>query len=314
MTDDRDRAAEAPEFTIFTATYDRAGTLERLFDSIARQTYRGFEWLVVDDGSTDATPALLAGLAARAAFPVRYFRQPNGGKHVAFDRGVREARGALFLTIDSDDELLPDALATLAATWHAIPARERAHFTGVTGRCVDQHGSLVGAPVARSPVDSDSAEATFILGWTGERVGFHRTEVLRAHPFPRGVESRFIPEGRVWLDIARRYKTRFIETPVRVFHDHDAPRLSALDRVQRAPGDLEYYRFALNHYAHWWWRAPGAIAKLAVGLRRAERHLDTTVPRDSLPLAARLLLLAAGPLAAMARARDLRVRRRNAGC
>jgi hypothetical protein len=122
--------------------------------------------------------------------------------------------------------------------------------------------------------------------------------------------SRFIPEGRVWLDIARRYKTRFIETPVRIFHDHDAPRLSALDRVHRAPGDLEYYRFALTHYAHWWRRAPIAIAKLAVGLRRAERHLGTTVPRATFPLTARLLVVAAGPLAAAAHARDLRARRR----
>ena len=302
---DRGSRDLAPAFTIFTPTYNRAGTLERLFDSINRQTRRTFEWLVIDDGSVDETPELMARLIARADFPVRYLRQENAGKHAAFNHGVREAHGALFLTIDSDDELTPDAVAVLEDAWLAIPEEERFRFTGVTARCVDQHGRLVGAPVGRTPLDSDSAEATFIRGWHGERIGFHRTDVLRAHPFPDGLPTRFIPEGRVWLDIARRYRTRFIETPARIFHDHDAPRLSALDRAQRAYGDFEYYTFALTHYAHWWHRAPVAVAKLATGLRRAELHLGKTAPRAVFPLTARLLLAATWPLARLAHTRDV---------
>ena len=300
------RASQNPAFTIFTPTFNRAGTLERLFDSIARQTFRDFEWLVVDDGSTDNTATLIARLAAQANFPVRYRHQPNAGKHIAFNNGVREARGALFLTIDSDDELTPEAVAVLHDTWLSIPAGERNGFTGVTARCVDQHGRLIGKRFDRSPLDSDSAEATLVLNMLGERLGFHRTDVLRAHPFPTDLPARFIPEGRVWLDVARRYRTRFIETPARIFHDHGAPRLSALDRSQRAWGDLEYHRFALAHYAAWWWRAPIAVAKLAIGLRRAELHLGQTGGRANFPRIARLLAFAAGPVASLAYARDLR--------
>lgn len=303
MTDEP--AAQDPTFTIFTPTYNRVGTLERLFASITRQTDRDFEWLVVDDGSVDNTADLIAQLAARADFPVRYLRQPNSGKHSAFNHGVREARGELFLTIDSDDELTPDAVAVLREAWASIPLSERDGFTGVTARCVDQDGRLIGERSDRSPLDSDSAEATLVLGMLGERLGFHRTDVLRAHPFPTDLPARFIPEGRVWLEIARRYRTRFIETPARVFHDHGAPRLSALDRSQRAWGDLEYNRFALANYAQWWRRAPVSVFKLAIGLRRAELHLGRTAPRTDFPLLARFLAFAAGPVAALAYARDL---------
>ncbi len=291
-------------FTVFTPTYNRAGTLERLFDSICRQTFRNFEWLVVDDGSTDGTSTLFERFSAQADFPIRYLWQPNAGKHAAFNRGVREAKGALFLTIDSDDELTPDALEILHKAWLEIPESNRTQFTGVTARCVDRDGRLVGEERFPSPFDSDSAEATLVLHMRGERIGFHRTDILRSHPFPP-IPTRFIPEGRVWLDIARRYRTRFIEAPARIFHDHDAPRLSALDRSQRAWGDIEYYRFALAHYAHWWRRAPRAIGKLAVGLRRAELHLGTLARRDDFSPTAKLVAATAWPVAAAAYARDL---------
>ncbi len=120
-----------PTFTVFTATYNRAHLLQRVFDSLERQTYRDFEWLIVDDGSTDDTESIVRDWGLRADFPVRYVRQPHSGKHVAFNRGVREARGRLFLTWDSDDGAVPEALERFRANWDAIPSDRR---SGVLGR------------------------------------------------------------------------------------------------------------------------------------------------------------------------------------
>lgn len=308
MIDNRDEPAGTYEFTIFTPTYDRVGTLERLFKSIDRQTRRNFEWLIVDDGSSDGTGLFLESLASQADFPIRYIWQPNAGKHMAFNRGVREARGTLFLTIDSDDELTPDAVEVLHDAWEAIPVHDRDGFTGVTARCIDQHGHLVGESARHSPLDSDSAETTFVLKLHGERIGFHRRDILLEHLFPEDVPTRFIPEGRIWLDIARRYKTRFIEAPARLFHDHDEARLSGLDRAQRALGDREYYCFALLHYGSWWCRAPGPIAKLAIGLRRAELHLEQPCRRTGFSIPARILIAMASIVAIPLYYRDLRTR------
>src|SRR6516164_10922801 len=96
--------------TVFTPTYNRAGKLRQVFDSLCRQPGNLFEWLVVDDGSTDNTPSILEEFSRNASFPVRVLRQPNGGKHRAHNAAVQAARGELTIVLDSDDELLPGAL------------------------------------------------------------------------------------------------------------------------------------------------------------------------------------------------------------
>src|SRR3974390_2817293 len=94
-------------FTVFTATYNRAHTLHRVYDSLCAQTLHDFEWIVIDDGSTDNTAELIDDWAKAAQFPIRYFKQNHSGKHVAHNLAVREARGLFFLPLDSDDACLP---------------------------------------------------------------------------------------------------------------------------------------------------------------------------------------------------------------
>src|SRR5664279_25603 len=110
----------APFFTVFTPTYNRAHTVGRVFDSLRAQTFRDFEWLAVDDGSTDNTPELIASWAAKSNFPLRNFRQAHTGKHIAHNFAMREARGEFFMVVDSDDALEPRALERLHAVWLEI--------------------------------------------------------------------------------------------------------------------------------------------------------------------------------------------------
>jgi glycosyltransferase involved in cell wall biosynthesis len=85
--------ADPPLFTVFTPTYNRAHTIHRVYDSLCAQTLRDFEWLVIDDGSTDNTAELVAKWAEVAKFPIRYFKQKNLGKHFAHNRALVEATG-----------------------------------------------------------------------------------------------------------------------------------------------------------------------------------------------------------------------------
>ena len=75
--------ADSVLFTVFTPTYNRAHTLHRVYDSLCAQTLRDFEWLVIDDGSTDGTADLIANWAKSADFPIRYFKQEHSGRHGA---------------------------------------------------------------------------------------------------------------------------------------------------------------------------------------------------------------------------------------
>jgi glycosyltransferase involved in cell wall biosynthesis len=170
-------------FTVFTPTYNRAYTLKRVYDSLQAQTFRDFEWLIVDDGSTDNTAELVQEWQSEAGFPIRYVKKSNGGKHTAINLGVPLAEGELFLIFDSDDACFPDALEKLAHYWNTIDLSERDDFAAVTGWCVDINGN----PLC-TPFPSDIFDATALdirrYGAKGEYWGFTRTSVMKQYPFP----------------------------------------------------------------------------------------------------------------------------------
>ena len=172
------------QFTVFTPTRNRAHTLHRVYDSLREQTFRGFEWLIVDNASTDNTADLIESWRQLAEFPIRYIRQENAGVHGSWNRGVAEARGRLLLEIRSADSFVPTALERFDALWRGIPEAERAAFVGVTVNCVDELGRLIGTEFPAAVLDSDSSEIRFRYKVRGEKWGFQRIEIMRDHPMP----------------------------------------------------------------------------------------------------------------------------------
>lgn len=207
-------------FTVLTPTYNRADTLHRVYESLARQTFRDFEWLIVDDGSTDNTRELVQNWQAQADFPIRYSWQNNQHKKTAFNRGVREAGGQLLVALDSDDELLPDTLAIFKQEWDGIPAARRDAYVAVTGLCARPDGTIVGDAYPQDILDSTAADMYFRYHIRGEKFGCMRVNVLRRFPFPEGIPG-FVPESLVWWAISRAgYLSRFVNRVVRVYHDN----------------------------------------------------------------------------------------------
>ncbi|WP_372728787.1 glycosyltransferase family 2 protein [Nocardioides sp.] len=241
-----------PLITVFTPTYNRAHTLPRLFASLGQQTMTSFEWLVVDDGSTDGTEEVMERLAAEATFPVRYVKQSNGGKHAATNRGVREAAGELFLTLDSDDWLLPESLERFAHHWASVPDQSR--FAAVTGLCQTPEGEVLGSRFPQPVVDSNSLEIRYRHGVTGDKFGFTRTDVMRQFPFPEG-EHDYVPEGIVWNAIAGRYLTRYVDEPLQV-KDYQADGFTTGGRAVGAEGMALYYRELIPVALPYLWRQP----------------------------------------------------------
>ncbi len=237
-----------PLFTVFTPTFNRAHTLARVHDSLARQTLREFEWLIVDDGSTDGTQALVESWIAQGRVPIRHVRQPNRGKHRAFNAGVAAAQGELFLPLDSDDACVDDALERLAGHWAAIPEAERARFSGITCLCRTEAGELVGGPLPADVIDGRFPEVLERLGRSGEMWGFHRTSVLREYPFPEFEGERFIAEGVVWNRISRRYLMRFVNAGLRTYFDSSDSLSHSMVRIrhQCPRGTACYYRESLE--------------------------------------------------------------------
>lgn len=189
-----------PVITVITPTWNRAGYLERVWQGLAAQTYRYFEWIVCDDGSNDDTQAVLAKLTASSWFPITVVTADiHVGKARMDNEAIALARGALILWNDSDDVLLPHAISTLVEAWNAIPQLERSAYVGVTALCATQAGVVSSQLPQSGGFDASWNELRETFQVTGDMVYCTRAEVLKAHPFP---EVDFVvPEGIVWTTI-----------------------------------------------------------------------------------------------------------------
>jgi glycosyltransferase involved in cell wall biosynthesis len=265
---------ERYEFTVFTATFDRAHTLPRVYQALLAQTWRDFEWVVVDDGSTDATPELVGTWIEERRIPIRYLRQPNRGKHAATNRAVEHARGRLFLPLDSDDACVPRALERLAYHWSTIPEADRESFAGVACLCQDPSGQIVGDRFPREVVDCSLLEMTYRHRVRGEKWGFNRTDVLRRVPFSEEHGRTCLPESLVWHAIARTYRTRFVDEPLRIYYvDPGAPSLAHHQpAAKNALGGMLKQRMVLNDEIEWARVAPFQFLRAAALFARFALH------------------------------------------
>jgi glycosyltransferase involved in cell wall biosynthesis len=258
-----------PLFTVYTPTYNRAHTLHRVFDSLQAQTCRDFEWLVIDDGSTDGTAELVARFQGAAGFPVRYFQEPHRGAHHAHNLSLREARGDFWLKLDSDDGCVSQALERLKHHWESIPAAQRDGFSGVTGLCQDQNGLLVGSRFPSDPLDCSAAELEYRHKVRGEKWGFLRLDVVRHFPYPDDVPGNFIPESFIWCQISQQLKTRHINEPLRIYW-MDAPSLvhGRSNPRTNAAGHRLMFKMVLDLECGWFFTAPWRLLRAATQYSR----------------------------------------------
>ena len=255
------------KFTVFTPSYNRSHTLIRVYESLQSQTFTDFEWLIIDDGSSDGSADLIKGWKKESTFPIRYFYQDNAGKHVAFNRGVKEAQGELFLTADSDDAFKATALERFLFHWETIPEDEKAGFSAVTALCEDQHGDVIGDFFPEDVFDSDTLEITYKYKAKGEKWGFHRRDVLKKYPFPERQGQKFVPESVVWNRIARDYKTRFVNEALRIYY-HDAGAQLTQKSVFSRTETREYYAFFIDADIDWFRYSPAQFIKNAISYTR----------------------------------------------
>lgn len=172
--------------TLFTPAYNRAHTLPRLYESLLAQTCFDFEWLVIDDGSTDATAEAVKAFTGDGKFPVRYIYKENGGKHTAHNRALEEARGDWFLCLDSDDTLTPTAVAELLSAAKDLPEN-----TGIAAGKTDLSGnSLSQFPQGRSFAKMHALQGEFAYAFP--------TKWAKQFPFPVFPGERFLGECVVY--------------------------------------------------------------------------------------------------------------------
>lgn len=199
-------------FTVLTPTYNRAAYLTGLYDSLLTQTFRDFEWVIVDDGSTDGTRELVSSW--KPFFPVQYSWKPNGGKHTAINMGAIMARGDFVAIMDSDDRCVPNMLERYDYHWRQIPNPN--DFAFVAALCYAEDGqTILGERFPRDIVDSFTVGEALAMARV-DRAATVRTEILRKFPYPVFRNERDQLEGVVWNRILRKYGARSVNEALRI--------------------------------------------------------------------------------------------------
>jgi hypothetical protein len=189
---------------------------------------------------------------------------------------VREAKGQLFLPLDSDDECVPHALERFQYHWEDIPSQRRSRFSAVTALCTDQHGKLIGRPFPAPVVDSNSLEIHYRLHVTGEKWGFHRTDVLREYPFP-DIDTVYVPESIVWGRIARHYATRFVNEVLRIYHTGSPSLMFGRAAGTNAMGGRLQHLTVLNEHLDYLSDAPRDFVVSAANYARFSFHTGVRI-------------------------------------
>lgn len=241
-TDDRTGMRPAPNgnspspvpfLTIFTPTYNRAHTLPDVYRSLLEQTDKDFVWLIVDDGSTDGTAALVSGWLAEGLLKIEYVVQENAGKHFAYNRALEIARSELFECLDSDDMLKPQCVERLKYHWRRLKAE------GSTANSI----CFLLSRSDGGKWNEDFAEDVFEAYFPEKLLdGTIRTdtwmafdlEAARRFRYPEKWRRIYVPDAMMPYAVATLGKFRFVNERLGIyrFNPADADRLSNFSRPE----------------------------------------------------------------------------------
>ena len=226
------------KLTIFTPSYNRAHTLARVYESLKNQSNHDFEWLVVDDGSTDDTQSLIESFINEKVLSIRYIKQANAGKQSAWNNAVLNAKGELFCGVDSDDALakshnIEDILSkyTVLLKNEKIIGLRFLAYSNVKGTF---DGKMISEDIVIQSYFEEFADA----GNFGERIDVLKTEILKKYLYPVSQDIKFIPE--IWFYVkvsADGYQFAYIPEALRLFFDEATEnRLSRSSLLKHAKG------------------------------------------------------------------------------
>ena len=195
--------------SVFTPTYNRAYMLENLYQSLLKQKANiEFEWIIVDDGSTDETEKKVNNWLNNNNFEIIYDKQVNRGKHIAINRGLELAKGKLFFIVDSDDYLTDNALEIIQK-WEKTLPYSKEKFAGIAGLKGFNKQNTIGQTFKKEYLDATSLERNK-FNIKGDKAEVFYTNILKEYKFPQFENEKFMSEAYIWNRIALDgYKLRW---------------------------------------------------------------------------------------------------------
>lgn len=166
-----------PLITVFTPTFNRSNCLHNCYESLKKQSSHNFEWLIIDDGSSDSTDKLIEKWQAEQnPFQIRYAYKENGGLHTAYNKGIELAETELFVCIDSDDRMPFDTIEKIEKIWDGISHMD---YVGIMGIDRYENGECVGGLFPEGVSEMYLYEKLTKYKIPGDKKMIHRTDLLK---------------------------------------------------------------------------------------------------------------------------------------
>lgn len=237
-------------FTIFTPCFNSSAFIHRVFNSLSSQTFKDFEWYVINDASTDSTHDLISEFIKTAHFKVVYHNlEKNQGLHNNINQAVRDARGEFLVLYGHDDEIQPDALDTFDKLLKKYNSPD---IGAVYALANDQNGNLVGKKYPKDEFVSDYWTQFFVYENEAEKFQCFRTSYLREfYPLPTE-QDKVQPGGWLWGMMATKYKAVFVNKVLRIYYTNVSTSItnSYKGRKHKARMNYNYYTYWVNKFQY----------------------------------------------------------------
>ena len=202
------------KFTIFTPTFNRKELLEKLYKSLQKQTYKDFEWLIVDDGSADGTKEKVEEFLSEKKLDIKYYFKENGGKQRAYNFATDKANGELFICLDSDDEYVENGLETILKYWKKY--EKNSDIAGMGYLSTYPNREVIGSSFPEKEMISTQFDIYNKYSVKGDKGLMFRTEIIKKYKFPVFDDEKFITEAVVYNRICEKYKMVYVNEKIEI--------------------------------------------------------------------------------------------------
>jgi len=190
--------------TVVTPTYNRSHTLGNCYKSLCAQTDKRFNWLIIDDGSTDDTQKLVDGWKSENIIEIVYIKKENGGKASALNVAIENLQAKYAVCLDSDDTFYPEtieiALKNLALT------EEEKECCGLLALRTNSDGMVMGLREIPKNMKKVTAKDIFLrLRLRTEVICFYKTSILKKYRFPEFEGEKFVSPAWMQYEVTQKY-------------------------------------------------------------------------------------------------------------
>lgn len=220
---------KAPAITVLMSVYNAETFLDEAILSIRNQTHQDFEFLIINDGSTDNSAEIL-NRHSREDSRIRIIHQENRGLIAALNRGIEEARAPYIARMDSDDIALPDRLAK---QWQRMLEDEELGLVGGHIHLINSHGET--QTVIRFPVGEPEIKERIYYGSpVAHPAAMMRRELIRKVGGYRSF-YKHCEDYDLWLRLSEHAKIDNLDEVVLLYRRHGSS-ISMTNRENQTTG------------------------------------------------------------------------------